>query len=275
MNYTKKNVLVRIIALVLVCFLFQICTTFSSSAEFQSNEGTTIFLVDNSGSMDKAYNGDLKINAAKDSIRNALNSIKNNSMKMGLIELGGHCEAKELVNPKKSDIETMKNALEKVRPRPYGDSSTPIAEGISKASKILMQNPAPHKIVLVSDGEANCMGDNEFPLSACDMVASLKRQNINFQLSLIGYGVSDIKNEQAKCIASLSDKVYKPKKPSELDAALKKELKISDATDFFKSITDFCTSLQGTITAIIALGVFLYKFIAPKKKTKSLDEFWR
>jgi von Willebrand factor type A domain len=254
------------------------------NANSESNKGTLIFLLDNSGSMGEPYNGDTKINSAKDSIRHAITSRKTDSMKMGLIELGGHCEAKELVQPRVNNQEVIIEALKQVNPRPYRDAATPIAEGIAKASIILKENPGPHKIILVSDGEANCAGKNEFPLSGCDMVASLRNQNIKFELNLIGYGLNSLNNEQAKCIAKLSDKVIKPKNISELKKVLSEVIQIKEATNFFKDLGNFFTSIHGFLTALIGLAALFLQFFRPKKtksfsflqiKPKSNNSFWR
>lgn len=240
-------------------------------AEVESNKGTLIFLLDNSGSMSQPYNGDTKINSAKDSIRHALKSKKSDSMRMGLLELGGRCQVKELVNPISNDRELIIEALDRITPPPYGAGATPIAQGIARASEIFKKNPSPHKIVLVSDGEANCEGKNEFPLSGCDMVASLRNQNIKFELNLIGYGINGLKNEQAKCIAKLSDKVFKPKNQSELSEALKEVTQIKDVTNFFNNIGDFIKSITALLVALAAF----FAFFKPKNKNKSNNIFWK
>lgn len=251
-------------------------------------EGTVIFLLDNSGSMDQPYKGDLKINTAKDSIRNTLTHHKSDFLKLGLFELGGHCEVTERVSPELNNQQIIINALDQVRPRPYRDASTPIAKGVYMAVKTLKNEPGYHKIILVSDGEANCFEDGEFPLSGCNMIASLKRQNIDFDLSLIGYGRDALVNEEAKCIAGLSDQVYDTRTSEELDIALKKEMPngidfsssdpFSHINDVLKSFEKFCMSLQGAFTALIALLIIFRKPNPPNPPNPpsppNLEKFW-
>lgn len=284
----------RLILFALLTFTLtsEILLAFPTNAKISLEKGTLIFLLDNSGSMGEVYKGDLKLNAAKDSIRNAITPHSLGSIKMGLIELGGHCEVMERVEPEASNHEVMLQALDHIRPRPYLDASTPIAEGIKMASEILQKKSGPSKIVLVSDGEANCMGKEEFPLSACDMIASLKRQKINFELSLIGYGVDYSNNKQLKCITELSDNVYKPRTPVELDRAIDKEINWNKITPSDENIFDqimvfvdsskkFFESLQGSITALIGLITILSTYFVSRRRGSSNnkmldeDEFWR
>ncbi|MEL6441381.1 MAG: vWA domain-containing protein [Cyanobacteria bacterium J06621_8] len=194
------------------CFALAILLTFiyPLEATVHSREGIAIFILDNSGSMDEELQGKNKLVTAKETIKEVVNNPSLNAIDMGLIELGGHCEVKELVKPGLNNREKLTSTVDRVQPRPYRDASTPIAEAIYEASEIIRKyrnknGEVPARIVLISDGEANCMKKEEFPLRPCDMVASLKNQDILFDLTLVNYGFASKKDKELECIARLSD----------------------------------------------------------------------
>jgi hypothetical protein len=106
---------------------------------------------------------------------------------------------------------------------------------------------------LLSDGEANCQKTKEFPLSACDMVASLKNQKIDFTLDMIGYGNKS--DKEFKCISGLS----KQYSYTIVDSPQEATSKIEEAVDMltkYQSFVEKLTEFLKSISALIA-GVFM------------------
>lgn len=230
---------------------------FAHSEVSLENSGL-IFILDNSGSMAEVFNGDTKLNTAKKSIDKVLGNPDFDSLNTGLVEIGGHCEVKELVPAHLNNRQAIITASSNVRSRPHLDAATPIAASIKKASEMLKKYSGKKQIILVSDGEANCQGEGEFPLSACDMVASLKNQGIDFSLDLIGYGADNDRNFQ--CIADLSDN-YSYVSVNDPEALTKK---IEENTNFWQEsktlidqITELVISFRELIAAIVTILVIL------------------
>ena len=216
-----------------------------------------IYILDNSGSMAEVFQGDLKLNAAKKAMKQALENPQLDSLNMGLLEIGGYCEVKQLVSPDLNNRQAIIAASNNVRPRLYLDAATPIAESIYQASKMLEKYQGKKRIILVSDGEANCQGNGEFPLSACDMVASLNNQGIDFSLKLIGYGAKN--NKEFECIANLSDNYSysSPNTPEALNKEFEQDsnwfLDLQKSKNLIEQITEFLLSIKELI--IVAIGI--------------------
>jgi hypothetical protein len=249
-----------------------------AQSQVSLSDSSLIFILDNSGSMAEVLKGDkdIKLNVAKEAINKALENSELDSLNMGLLEIGGHCEVKQLVSPNINNRQAMLTANNNVHPRPYLDAATPIAESIYKASKILEKYRGEKRIILVSDGEANCQDDNEFPLSACDMVASLKNQGINFSLNLIGYG--DSNNKDFECIANLSDNYTytSTDNPESVKKAVAKKTNFwQESKTLIDQIREFVTSVEGLITAVMGiLAIFLRINKQPPGGSDTIIERW-
>lgn len=176
----------------------------------QPGDGIALFVLDNSGSMAEVLKGKIKLNTAKKVIEEVVNYPSLNSVNMGLIELGGHCEVQEIVKPGLNNRQELTSTIDRVQSKPYLDASTPISEALYEASETIRRHrllfgEVPARIILISDGEANCMAEEELPIRPCDMIARLKNQNILFDLTLINYGIATKKDEELECITKLSD----------------------------------------------------------------------
>lgn len=189
------------VLLIIVSFSF-LSSDYSVQAEVVSADDGLIIIVDNSGSMQDVFKGDTKINGVKKAINEAMNNRDFDFINTGLLEMGGQCEVKELVSPGLNNRQIIRQASDNIRPHPYYASATPMAQSIYKAVNILQKYQGNKQIILLSDGGANCEGKGEFPLSACDMVASLQNQGIDFSFKLIGYAVEN--SRQFECIKNLS-----------------------------------------------------------------------
>ena len=239
----------------------------------QSGDGIAIFILDNSGSMAEDLHGETKLITAKKAIKEVVNDPSLNTVNMGLMELGGYCEVKELIKPGLHNREKLTTTIDLVQPRPYLDASTPIAEAIYEASESIRKHrniygQVPARIVLISDGEANCMKKEEFPLRPCDMVASLKNQNILFDLTLVNYAIASKKDKELECIARLSDNsiVIDPENLNNTSTIIGNDIGISVNTNppetpksssyDLEAIGRFLTGLAALIGAIWVIVVY-------------------
>lgn len=248
----------NIIIIFIIIFNLIIFSPNFAQAKVSLSDSGIIFIVDNSGSMAEVFNGDIKVNGAKESINKSIKQTYFDSINMGLLEIGGYCEVKELVSPALNNRQAILTATNLIHPRPYLDASTPIAKSIFEASQKLKQYKGEKRIILVSDGGANCQGNNEFPLSACDMVASLKNQGIDFSLKMIGYGSKS--DKELECITSLSDKYdYTPvNSPDEAKKEIERETDfINNSQNWVENLTKFLNSIKELIAAVIAILVSL------------------
>ncbi len=240
-----------------------------------SENSNAIFILDNSGSMAEIFNGNTKLNTAKQAIRKALENSEFDSINMGLLEIGGECEVKNLVEPKINNHQAIIAAMNNVRPSPYLKAATPVAKSIYEASKILENYPGEKRIILVSDGGANCQGEgpNDFPLSACETVANLNNQGISFSLDLIGYGIDS--DREFQCIAGLSDNYsYTYTRniediPVIINRKVPKMSEKSRNLNLIDKITKFLTGLEGLIAATLAITAI---FWASNKKSSSNND---
>lgn len=234
----------------------------------QANDDFVMLIIDNSGSMAEVHNGEIKLETAKEAIYKIINDESFDKVKMGLIELGGKCEVKELVKPDIYNRIDLENAIEQVKSRRYRDASTPIAEAINKAARIIEKNKKSlsqtARIVLVSDGEANCLKEDEYPLTPCEIVGSLNQRNIKLDLTVIGYGVSQKKDKEFNCIASLSEnyQYYSVNNPQEFTQILTEEINPSNSepksflqliNEVLENLTVTINTLEGMLVAILAL----------------------
>lgn len=205
------------------------------------------------------------------------------SVKLGLSELGKHCEVKERVSSGLNKRESIIKFLDKVQIEPYRDTSTSIAEGVYKIPKILKRELNFRKIFLVNNDERNYTDNNNFFLFKCDTIISLKQKKLAFCLRLVRYGKDTLVNEKLKFITTLSNEVYEMTTPYELGSSTQDQMptnNCSSSLDLFSQIskilqilTEFCMKFQTAITALIALIDYLSSIFRKLKPSKP-DKFW-
>ncbi|MGK7886841.1 MAG: VWA domain-containing protein [Crocosphaera sp.] len=265
-----KQIMLGAIALNLGICLSNISVQAQTKIAPSNSDSGLIIIADNSGSMAEVFKGDTKINGVKKAINEAMKNSDFDLINTGLLEIGGYCEVDTLVSPGLNNRQVIRQASNNINPRPYLDAATPIGESIYQAAKMLQKYPGDKQIILVSDGGANCQGEEEFPLSACDMVASLKNQGIDFSLKLIGYGVEN--DKQFQCIQDLSNgkditypQVDNPEDiPSEINPT--PDNPFEKPKTFIEQLTEFLISFHGFLTALMAIF-----FIFWSKKKNSVD----
>lgn len=271
------SIKVKLKSIFIVALFIVLFSSSSTQSRISLSNSGLVLILDNSGSMGEVFEGDIKLNAAKKAIKNALENSQLDSLNMGLVEIGGHCSVQELVPLDLNNRQDIVTAANNVHPRPYLDGATPIAESIHKASKMLKNYRGEKRIILVSDGGANCQGekDGDFPLSACDMVASLNNQGISFSLNLIGYGAND--DKEFECIANLSDNYSydTPDNPEELRQEIEENSDFwKDSQTLIEQITEFLTSLNALIAAVFGILVVLGLSNNKSSDEDNNDERW-
>lgn len=196
------------------------------------------YILDASGSMWGRVDGEMKIEAARNSMTKLMNQMPED-MLFGLTVYGqqrkGDCsDIVELIPLGKTDRSKAIEMVEKIKPK----GKTPIAATIEKTVQTLNTKINTHKnkkqpktqdtsqnpvktdgeqatIVLISDGIETCEGD------PCASTAALKSAGINFIMHVVGFDVDKNASEQLACIAQAGGgKYFSTQNAGELLSAL-------------------------------------------------------
>lgn len=271
MTYLKRKIKLNTLGLALI-FVVLSAISVDSRTTISNPDSGWIFIIDNSGSMADVFDGDIKLNKAKKAINEEMKQNNSDLINMGLLQMGGHCEVKELVPPALNNHQAILTATNNIRPHPYLAAATPIAKAIYVASKQLKNYKGEKRITLVSDGGANCQGIGEFPDSACEIVAGLKDEGIHFSLEMIGYGSTD--DRQLKCLADLSDQ-YNYTQVNNPDEATKEiEKEITNPFEKFQIFVEQLTELLKSVKELIAIIVVILGIIIVPKGGNDNIQKW-
>ncbi|MGQ7787121.1 vWA domain-containing protein [Nesterenkonia sp. PF2B19] len=173
-----------------------------------SDEGELLLVLDASGSMSEPdADGTTRIEAAREALHQVVDGL-DEDQQVGFRVFAGEvtdytdpaaCEDSELVVPvgadNRAELRDAIQAYDAVGGR------TPLAHALSEAAGDLGQT-GPRTIVLVSDGEENCVPD---PCEVADTIAS---QGVDVTIHTVGYHVEETAREQLQCIAAVADGEY-------------------------------------------------------------------
>ncbi|WP_430784494.1 vWA domain-containing protein [Virgibacillus flavescens] len=162
-------------------------------------------LLDASGSMGAAVNGEVKMKSAKDSLKNFVSELPVESKI--LLRVYGHkgtgtdedkkvsCSSTEVVYPLSTyDEKAFNKSLSKFKPAGW----TPLAASIKAAQKDLQGNSGDsvkNVVYIISDGEETCGGD---PVKAAK---ELHESGIATEVNIIGFSVGNEAQAQLKKVA--------------------------------------------------------------------------
>jgi hypothetical protein len=197
-------------------------------------------IVDNSGSMGTCASQDAqnkcirsekpyKIDTVKDGLRRRISQPDLALTKIGIVDFGDYkeqhldkknaCLATRTIVPTNANHQSqIINALDRIKINDYGAS--PIPRAIDHAAReIEEQNPSSARILLVTDGGANC-NDVYMYGKLCRVVDALSvNEKIKFHLDIVGYQTGGKDTEFIECAKKHPDMVtYLPTNtPAELD----------------------------------------------------------
>jgi len=194
----KKIFLVTIISVL----LFTGCSTYNLTDGsisykdniYKSNKDVLMLILDGSGSMNEIdKSGKIKINAAKDMLRDISSQIDANKTNVGLISFNSGCKStKLLLEPANNDLEKVINISSKINP----SGKTPLAQSIKTAGETLKNIDKKINIIIISDGVETCGGD---PVSEA---RKLKNDyGIKATIYVVGYSVDNETKSQLQRLA--------------------------------------------------------------------------
>lgn len=162
-----------------------------------------ILVLDASGSMWGAVDGQTKISAARRAVDTILAKWKPQD-RLGLLAYGhrakGDCRDIELIVPPNGfDGEGIRQSVRALNPK----GKTPIADSLRAAARALRSSERKATVILVSDGIETCSPD------PCAVAAELRKSGVGFTAHVIGFDVTDpVAKEQLQCIARATSGVY-------------------------------------------------------------------
>jgi Ca-activated chloride channel family protein len=176
---------------------------FASPHQARAQSTDAILILDASGSMWGAVDGQTKISAARRAVDSILAKWKPGD-RLGLMAYGhrvkGDCRDIELIVPPQGfDGSRIQQSVRALNPK----GKTPIADSLRAAAQALQSNERKATVILVSDGIETCSPD------PCAVAAELRKAGVGFTAHVIGFDVTDpIAKEQLQCIARATSGVY-------------------------------------------------------------------
>ncbi|MCU0390852.1 MAG: VWA domain-containing protein [Thermoflexibacter sp.] len=164
-----------------------------------------LFVLDASGSMLSKWDGDLRINIAKDKLALLVDSLKVNKNVEFALRVYGHQFDSKLKNCKDSKLEVgfepnnylkIKQALTKIAPK----GTTPIAYSLEQATMDFPDDKNYRNvIIMITDGIEACNGD------PCAISLGLQRRGVILRPFIIGLGVGKDFTQAFECIGKAID----------------------------------------------------------------------
>ncbi|MFC0581813.1 vWA domain-containing protein [Micrococcoides hystricis] len=195
-------------------------------APSENEKSSVLLILDASGSMNrKDPSGTTRLEAAKKALNNTIDSLPAN-IDVGLRVYGATVKDKNDADPSKQacqdsqlihPIEQLDRAKLKAAVNDFeAVGQTPISHALLEGAKDLGDEGNRH-IILVSDGEENCVPD------PCKEVESIADSGISMRIDAVGFAVNDKARNQLSCIAELTDgSYYDAKDADQLDSALRR-----------------------------------------------------
>lgn len=192
--------------------------------KYTSDKDVFMMILDSSGSMnDKDRYGLVKMDAAKDIIKDIstkLNPLKTNA---GLVNFSNGCySSKLLVEPSNNDFNKIVTRTQSIQ----ASGQTPLAASIRKTGQIMQDINKNINIVILSDGEESCGGD---PIYEAKRLKNIFGSRLN--IFVIGYSVNTKIEYQLKQLVAGKGMYFSAEDGNKLNSILDKitdQLKIKN-----------------------------------------------
>jgi hypothetical protein len=170
------------------------------------DDGTTrnvMLIVDASGSMKKAVDGEPRMAAAKRVLAETLATMPP-EIRLGLLAYGHRkakdCKDMELVSPiGAEDAGTIAGRIQELTPK----GETPIAASLEMAAKsFLAFKGQENAIILVTDGIEECKGD------PCAAASAIKAAGLDLKVNVVGFTLKPEQRKLIECVATETGGTY-------------------------------------------------------------------
>jgi Mg-chelatase subunit ChlD len=188
---------------VILALAFLLCGMLPARAEDDGTARNVMLIVDASGSMKKAVDGESRMTAAKRVLAETLATMPP-EVRLGLLAYGHRkakdCKDMELVSPiGAEDAGTIAGRIQALTPK----GETPIAASLEMAAKsFLAFKGQVNSIVLVTDGIEECKGD------PCAAAAAIKAAGLDLKVDVIGFTLKPEQRKLIECVATETGGTY-------------------------------------------------------------------
>jgi len=167
-----------------------------------SAQEKAMIVLDGSGSMWGQIEGEAKISIARRVLSDVLENVAP-TVELGLMSYGhrrqGDCGDIELiVEPGANMAQTISDAADQISPL----GKTPLADSVRQAAEFLRYTEEKATVILITDGIETC------GVEICQAAADLEASGINFQINVIGFGLSAQEGQQLVCLAEETGGLY-------------------------------------------------------------------
>jgi Mg-chelatase subunit ChlD len=199
-----------------LCRATAVCLAFAAASAAARAETNVLFIVDASGSMKKAVDGEPRMTAAKRVLAEALAAMPADA-RLGML-VYGHRKAKdckdiELVAPiGAEDASILADRVQELTPK----GETPIAAALQAAAKsFAVLKGQQNTIVLVTDGIEECQGD------PCAAARAIREAGLDLKVDIVGFTLKQEQKKLIECVATeTGGTYYDAKNAAALSAAL-------------------------------------------------------
>ncbi len=175
----------------------------TATAQEEGNPGSTILVLDASGSMWGQIDGEPKIAIARRVIDDLLDSLPA-GQSLGLTAYGhrekGNCrDIETLVAPGPDTRDAIRSAVNGLNPR----GKTPLSDAVVSAAEVLKFEEEAATVILVSDGRETCDRD------PCEVGRRLAELGVDFTAHVVGFDIDDADAQsQLQCLAEATGGRY-------------------------------------------------------------------
>ncbi|MER9673586.1 VWA domain-containing protein [Mesorhizobium sp. M0208] len=154
-----------------------------------------IIVLDASGSMWAQIDGKPKLEIARQSLRNVLQSVPTDE-EIGLMAYGhrekASCDDIELiVPPQAGSASAISAAADSLK----FQGKTPLTAAVKQAAEALKYTEGKATVVLITDGIETCNGD------PCALGKELEAAGVDFTVNVVGFGLTAAEGKQVACLA--------------------------------------------------------------------------
>jgi outer membrane protein OmpA-like peptidoglycan-associated protein len=194
--------------------------------KYTSDKDVFMIILDGSGSMnEKDRYGLVKINAAKDIIKDISEKLDPMKTNAGLVNFSNGCHSSQLlVEPSNNDFSKIVARTQTITP----SGNTPLAASIRKTGDIMHNIDKKINIVIISDGEETCNGN---PIKEAQRLKNIFGDRLN--IFVIGYSVNSQIEYQLKQLIVGEGVYFSAEDGNKLNEVLDKitdQLKIKDSS---------------------------------------------